>query len=313
MADKTAAGTAADMAAIEAASKLLSEASLSVAAPEFKPAAVSSISVKLPDFWLSDPEMWFTQADSIFRRANIKSSLTKYDYALQKLLCDVLLTVHELALRVCTGSIEDPYEQLEEKLTASFQKSPWQRTFELLDMPELGDSRPSVLMDAMLALLLEDVPPNRLFLALFLRRLPVDMRDHLAAQDLMFPAAMAAAANRLYDTWPQGVAEASVSDQRNRSPSPAGRRQAGSRRDRDHRRQQTPGRVATVTACAFIMTALGSVLSSASRRVRGWETAKPPTDMPTNRRWRAHLPQRFSQWQYLFSRYRRRHQRIPPP
>jgi hypothetical protein len=76
MADKAAAATAADMAAIEAASKLLSEASLSVAAHEFKQAAVSSISVKLPDFWLSDPEMWFTQADSIFRRANIKSSLT---------------------------------------------------------------------------------------------------------------------------------------------------------------------------------------------------------------------------------------------
>jgi hypothetical protein len=156
MADK-----AANMAAIEAACKLLSEASLSAAAPEFKPASVASISVKLPDFWLSDPEMWFTQADSIFRRANIKSSLTKYDYALQKLSCEVLLSVRELALRVCTGSVEDPYEQLEEKLTASYQKSPWQRTFELLDMPELGDRRPSVFMDTMLALLPEDVPPNR--------------------------------------------------------------------------------------------------------------------------------------------------------
>jgi hypothetical protein len=242
MAEKPAAATAADLAAVTAASKLLSEASLNAAATEFQPATVSSISVKLPDFWLSDPEMWFTQADSIFRRANIKNSLTKYDYALQKLPCEVLLSVRKLALRVRTGAVEDPYEQLEEKLTASFQKSPWQRTFELLDMPELGDRRPSVLMDAMLALLPEDVPPNRLFLALFLRRLPADMRDHLAAQDLLAPVAMAAAANRLYDAGPQGVAVAAVSDQRNRSPSPAGRRRAGSRRNRDRRRPQTPMR-----------------------------------------------------------------------
>jgi hypothetical protein len=46
MADKATAATAADMAAIEATSKQLSEASLSAAAPEFKPATVSSISVK---------------------------------------------------------------------------------------------------------------------------------------------------------------------------------------------------------------------------------------------------------------------------
>jgi hypothetical protein len=244
MAEKSAVATAADMAAIEAASKLLSEASLNPAATTFQPTSVSSISVKLPDFWLSDPEMWFTQADSIFRRANIKSSLTKYDYALQKLPCEVLLSVRELALQVRTGVVDDPYEQLEEKLTASFQKSLWQRTFELLDMPELGDRRPSVLMDAMLALLPEDVPPNRLFLALFLPRLPADMRDHLAAQELLTPAAMAAAANRLYDARPQGVAVAAVSDQRTRSPSPAGRRRAGSRRDRDRdrRRPQTPMR-----------------------------------------------------------------------
>jgi hypothetical protein len=164
--------------------------------------------------------MWFTQADSMFRRANIKCSLTKYDYAIQKLPCDVLVSVRELARRVRAGEVDDPYEQLEDKLTASFQKSPWQRTFVLLDMPDLGDCRPSVLMDAMLALLPEDVQPNRLFLALFLRHLPADMRDHLAAQDLKTSEAMAAAANRLYDARPQCTSVAAVSRREARSPSP---------------------------------------------------------------------------------------------
>jgi hypothetical protein len=81
---------------------------------------------------MADPEMWFTQADSMFRRANIRDSLTKYDYALQRLPCKVLTSVCELARRVHTGVVDDPYGELEAKLTASFQKSPWQRTFELL-------------------------------------------------------------------------------------------------------------------------------------------------------------------------------------
>ncbi len=47
-------------------------------------------------------------------------------------------------------------------------------------------------MDQMLALLPHDVPPNRLFLAVFLRRLPADMWNQLAAQDLEPPYAMSA-------------------------------------------------------------------------------------------------------------------------
>jgi hypothetical protein len=86
-----------------------------------------------------------------FRRAKISCSLTKYDSVLQQLPMDVLVSVKELACRVCTGEVDDPYEQLEKKLTTSYQRSPWQLTFDLLDMPDLGDRRPSVLMETMLA------------------------------------------------------------------------------------------------------------------------------------------------------------------
>jgi hypothetical protein len=111
-------------------------------------------------------------------------------------------------------------------------------------MPDLGDRRPSVLMDAMLASLPDDVEPNRLFLALFLSRLPADMRDHLAAQDLKTPDAMAAAVNRLFDARPQGVAVAAVAAQRSyRDSSPASRRRSPNHRDsRRDKRRPTPGR-----------------------------------------------------------------------
>jgi hypothetical protein len=114
---------------------------------------------------------------------------------------EVLVSVKELARRVSTGEVDDPYEQLEAKLTASYQQSPWQLAFDLLDMPDLGDRRPSVLMDTMLAALPDDCTPNRLFGALFLHRLhlPADIRDQLVAQDLKDLAAMAAVADRIYD------------------------------------------------------------------------------------------------------------------
>jgi hypothetical protein len=94
---------------------------------------------------------------------------------------DVLVSVKELARRVRAGEIDDPYEQLETKLTASYQRSLWQLAFDLLDMPDLGDRQPSVLMDTMLASLPDDCQPNRLFMALFLRCLPPDIRDQLVA------------------------------------------------------------------------------------------------------------------------------------
>jgi hypothetical protein len=175
---------------------------LRATAAEFSP-AVNHIAVKLPDFWTKEPELWFMQAETTFRRANITCSLTKYDFVLQRLPMDVLVSVKELARRIRTGEVDDPYERLEGKLTTSYQQSPWQLAFDLLDMPVV-DRRPSVLMDTMLAALPDDCQPNRLFMALFLRRLPPDIRDQFVAQDLTEPAAMAAVADRVYDARLQG-------------------------------------------------------------------------------------------------------------
>ncbi len=66
-------------------------------------------------------------------------------------------------------------------MIASFQKS-LQQTFELLNHPNLGEGRPSVLKDHMLALLLEHVEPNHIFLTLLLHHLSANMSDQLAAR-----------------------------------------------------------------------------------------------------------------------------------
>jgi hypothetical protein len=126
-------------------------------------------------------------------------SLTKYDQCLDKLPAKAITSICKLECQVHSGMVVDPHEQLEAKLSFSLQKCPQQQTFPLLD-----HCWPSVLTDHMLALLPEDALPNRLFLCLFLCRLPDEMKDQLATQDLFISKAMAASTNRIFNAEPQG-------------------------------------------------------------------------------------------------------------
>ena len=94
----------------------------------------------------------------------------------------------------------DAYEQLKARLTASYRRTKWQQVNTLLDMPPLGDRRPSHLMHEMLAQLpTGENKDGAIFLGIFLRKLPATMRDHLAAANHATAAAMAAHADVLWD------------------------------------------------------------------------------------------------------------------
>ena len=143
--------------------------------------------------------MWFAQAEAVFRRANITVSFTKYDHVLMKLPEQVVVSVRNLISAVQPTDL-DAYEKLKARLTASYAKTRWQQVFALLRHPDIGDRRPSQLMNEMLALLpAGDNGDSTLFLGLFLLRLPVSMRDHLAAADLQTAEEMAAHADTLWD------------------------------------------------------------------------------------------------------------------
>jgi hypothetical protein len=97
-------------------------------------ATVQHVAVKLPDFWTNDRELWFDKADSIFRQANITASLTKYE-VLACLPEKLLVSVRDLVWKVRKDmSIKDPFEQLEQWLTASYAKSKWQLASALIDI-----------------------------------------------------------------------------------------------------------------------------------------------------------------------------------
>ncbi len=207
------------------------------------PAQVSTVAVKLPEFWVADPDMWFFQAEAAFRHARITASQTKFDHVVMRLPETVSIALRSLLLSVNDDTV-DPYGMLKEKLVTTYGKTKWQRAFALLDHPDLGDRRPSSMMAEMLALLPANSRPDTLFLALFLRRLPPSMRDHLAAADTDTAEDMAAHADLLWDARASqsvSAVDAEIAAVRQQSPGRQGR-SPDRRQQRSQSRQATPHR-----------------------------------------------------------------------
>jgi hypothetical protein len=193
------------MADAEAAAALQAQITAAVvaalAAQAAAAAPVAHVAVKLPDFWVKDPKMWFSQAEAQFRRARVTAETTMYDYILMKLPQEVVMSVRALVSAIEADPVkqERSYTLMKEALLGSYGMTKWQMAYSLLDHPDLGDRRPSAMMAEMLSLRFETTAPDSLFLALFLRRLPASIRDHLAAANHTTATEMATHADILWD------------------------------------------------------------------------------------------------------------------
>ena len=227
-------------------------AALAAQAAVVVPAPVAHVAVKLPDFWVKDPKMWFSQAEAQFRRARVTAETTMYDYVLMKLPEDVVMSVRALVSAIEADPVkqEESYTLMKAALLGSYGKTKWQMAYALLDHPELGDRRPSAMMAEMLALRYEATAPDSLFFALFLRRLPSSIRDHIAAANHTTAAEMATHADILWDARNSATVSA-VSDTlsavslRSSSPnkrSPDRRAKSPDRRGRSPDRRPNRGR-----------------------------------------------------------------------
>jgi len=100
--------------------------------------------------------------------------------------------MHAKAVVENPDAFQDPYLALRGRLLEVYQPSTWQLAAEFLQHKDLGDRKPSDLLDEMLALLPADL--MILVKAAFLGRLPADMRNQLSAaggargRDLEFEA-----------------------------------------------------------------------------------------------------------------------------
>jgi hypothetical protein len=143
-------------------------------------------------------------AEAEFALARLPAnSYVCYMHVVRALPSEVLTAVRDLT-RDITAATPEPYLLIKDALLSRFTSSPIQMCFKLLDLPPLGDHRPSAVFAEMQSLLPRDA--NVFFNAMFLRRLPEAIRTTLADRGEMLPCELVAAADLLQHTAPLHVA-----------------------------------------------------------------------------------------------------------
>ena len=167
---------------------------------------VSSVSIKLPPFWPSDPEVWFAQVEAQFSTRGITTQKTKFDYIIASLTPKYATEVRDIILH---PPERNPYDRLREQLIIRTATSEQRRLQLLLTAEELGDRKPSQLLRRMQQLLGERAAAtdDALIRELFLQRLPSNVRVVLASSPGTTPLdELAQLADRIIDVAPPTVA-----------------------------------------------------------------------------------------------------------
>ena len=150
--------------------------------------------VKLPPFWTQKPRIWFSHAEAVFSTFNVTEERTRFNLVLPCLSEEILTRV--AAVVEAPEQLQLPYHALKQRLLEVYQPDRWESVHSLLHHRELGDLKPSQLMDAMLALLPAGEQPGLLFKGLWLERMPEVVRSHVqGAARLMDCRQLAAAAD----------------------------------------------------------------------------------------------------------------------
>ena len=140
-------------------------------------AALHAVSLKLPTFLTSRPEVWFQQVEAQFALRRITDSTTQYFYLLTAL--DPIVA-ERMAGDVSLVPEAGKYAYLKSKLMEVYGLTDDQKADKLLDLNGLGDWKPSQLCAYMQGLAVnQDVVLRRIFL----RQLPEDVRVQVAALD----------------------------------------------------------------------------------------------------------------------------------
>ena len=99
-------------------------------------AVASAVSLKLPEFYTDNPEVWFVYCDAQFQLRRITNDETKFAHIVLALPQSAAARVHEL---LTSPPAADKYVTLKAALLEKYMLSNTEKAAALLDMAGLGE------------------------------------------------------------------------------------------------------------------------------------------------------------------------------
>ena len=97
-------------------------------------------SIKLPPFWVSRPDIWFTQIEAQFMLSRIHADKTKYNLVIANLPFDIISNIYDI---ITNPPETDMYDTIKNILIARLSQSEEKRIDHLLSGAEMGNQKPS--------------------------------------------------------------------------------------------------------------------------------------------------------------------------
>ena len=154
---------------------------------------VQAVSVKLPEFWPDDPEVWFIRVEAQLRSRAITQDQTRFDYVVAALDNREIV---EIKAVLTNPPQQDKYNTIKKALLSAFGKTQTQKDAELLNISGLGDRKPTALLRHLESLNNDAATLRRAF---FLAQLPTQVRAILALKEIDDISELANAADRIME------------------------------------------------------------------------------------------------------------------
>lgn len=151
--------------------------------------------VRLPPFWKENPHLWFAQVEAAFIINRITSDETKFRYVILHLDPGVLPLVADIIASPPEG---DRYAAIKERLTTVLGETSASRLRRLLASHELGNDKPSVLLQR-LRNLAEGQVTDGVLRTIFMEQLPENVRTILAISEVSDLSKLATQADKILD------------------------------------------------------------------------------------------------------------------
>lgn len=139
---------------------------------------VSRVSVKIPPFWSEKPEIWFYQVEAQFSICGITAEETKFNYLVSQLEPKFVESLWD----IISDNSQTKYTAAKERLLNTFKESENKRLQRLLTGIDLGDNKPSQLLQKMRNLATDGIS-NKVLKTLFLQKMPDSVRNILIVSD----------------------------------------------------------------------------------------------------------------------------------